>query len=150
MVVDTGIIQDKLLKQDAYKTGITRFAVGAGVLKGSSLLLVHRAAHDFLGGLWEIPGGGVGKDESFLQAVTRELKEETGLGIKTVQNMFTGFDYVNSSKKKVRQYNYLVTVAYTSVRLDPREHDAYAWVGKTDLDQYPMTEQMHTCILSLF
>jgi 8-oxo-dGTP diphosphatase len=53
-------------------------AVGAVVVDHDRLLMVRRA-HAPHAGTWSVPGGRVEHGESLLEAVTRELREETGL-----------------------------------------------------------------------
>lgn len=48
--------------------------------KENNILLQNRIKNDWLG--YALPGGHVEKDESFIDAVIREMKEETGLTIK--------------------------------------------------------------------
>ena len=60
--------------------GSPTLGVGAVVLRDGSLLMVKRA-HDPGAGLWSIPGGKVDPGEYLVQAVRREVMEETGLAI---------------------------------------------------------------------
>ncbi len=58
--------------------GSPTLGVGAVALRDGSLLMVQRA-HDPGAGLWSIPGGKVETGEYLVQAVEREVLEETGL-----------------------------------------------------------------------
>src|SRR5262249_110517 len=58
-------------------------AVSAAIVRGGKILVVRRArapAH----GLFTLPGGVVEVGETLTQAVTREVREETGLAIEPV------------------------------------------------------------------
>ena len=149
MTINKGIIPDVVLCAESTNAKIDSFAVGVAVFKNHSLLLVRRTKHDLLGGMWEIPGGGVLSGESFADAARRELQEETGMVIKEITGMFQGFDYENSSHQKIRQINYVVTVEAGGITLNPQEHDVFAWIEKETLSQYPMSSEMASCIHAL-
>ncbi|MFF4409943.1 NUDIX hydrolase [Streptomyces sp. NPDC001262] len=51
------------------------------------MLLLHRSADDCLSGLWELPSGGVAPDEILLDALRREVAEETGLIVQGLRNL---------------------------------------------------------------
>jgi ADP-ribose pyrophosphatase YjhB (NUDIX family) len=54
--------------------------VGAVVVLGDRVVLVRRR-HEPLAGRWSLPGGGVELGETLAAAVTREVREETGLDV---------------------------------------------------------------------
>jgi len=57
-----------------------RIGVGAVIVRDDALLMVKRA-HDPGKGLWSIPGGRLEHGEYISEALTREVKEETGLDV---------------------------------------------------------------------
>ncbi len=138
------IIKEKEIKKQAEIEGITHFASGVAVINKGKVLLVRREINDFLGGNYEIPGGGIEDGETFIEGATRELKEETNLDVKEVITLFDGFDYSTSTKPKVRQINFLVTT-YTYDVILSDEHDAFIWADKKDLNSVTMTEKMLKC-----
>ncbi len=57
---------------------------GAAIIRHEGdgrFLITQRHLDDFLGGLWEFPGGKRRKNESFEQCIKREVKEEVGVTI---------------------------------------------------------------------
>ena len=57
-----------------------QIAVGAIIVRDDALLMVKRA-HDPGRGLWSIPGGRLEHGEYITDALTREVKEETGVDV---------------------------------------------------------------------
>ena len=59
----------------------SKFTIGIfGIIlnKQNKILLCHRRDYD----LWNLPGGGLEKNESIQSGLIREVKEETGLAVK--------------------------------------------------------------------
>ncbi|HKK53958.1 MAG TPA: NUDIX domain-containing protein [Patescibacteria group bacterium] len=118
--------------------------VSALVLCGDKLLLTKRSlSEDFLPGVWEMPGGKLEKDENDIQALKRELLEETGIEISS-NNEIKEVDsesYIIKSKKnnedkKVVETTYIINFdSFPEVTLS-KEHSEYAWVDKYNFDSY--------------
>jgi len=108
---------------------VQKVVVG-GVIYDSNnrILLLKRVSDDFMGDLVELPSGTVDKDETLLDALQREVKEETSLDIQSIDKYIDSFDYFSSSGKKTRQLNFLLTCKTTHVKLNPKEHSAYYWI----------------------
>jgi 8-oxo-dGTP diphosphatase len=94
--VGTDLINEFIAVADQDR--ITKHVVGAALHDRSGrVLLLHRTAGDFMGGLWELPSGGVAPGEDLLDALHREVKEETGLELVTVDSYLGQFDYTSGS-----------------------------------------------------
>lgn len=109
---------------------VEKIVVGGVILnQKNEVLLLKRASDDFMGDLIELPSGTVDKNEILLDALQREVKEETGLEIKEINEYIGSFDYLSSSRKKTRQLNFLVTVKKENdVKLNEKEHSQYYWI----------------------
>ena len=141
-------IPEPELRVKAEKDGITKLVVGVAIAKGKRILVVRRSPDDYMGGIFELPGGGVDEGETIEETVKREALEETGLQVIAILSMYEGFDYEKSTKK-VRQLNFLVDALGDEVKLELSEHDAFEWIGEEDLDNYPMTPEMRKSIKQL-
>jgi 8-oxo-dGTP diphosphatase len=86
----------------ALSVDIVIFSLRAGQLNA---LLVQRARDPFAG-MWALPGGFVGMDESLETAASRELEEETGLQEAYLEQLYTYGDPDRDPRGRV------VTVAY--------------------------------------
>jgi 8-oxo-dGTP diphosphatase len=58
-------------------------AVSAAIIRDGKVLVVRRARNPALG-IYTLPGGGVETGETLMQAVTREVREETSLAVEPV------------------------------------------------------------------
>ncbi|CAA7268598.1 unnamed protein product [Cyclocybe aegerita] len=135
-----------------------RLVAGVAIVAKSSpdstamkLLLIRRAStEDVYPLMYEIPGGGAeDEDDSIIATAVREVKEETGLTIVRILQSFEGFEYA-TRKGRAIQFNFMAEVEGgldAEVKLNPSEHEDYAWVGPDDdLSKYPMTESMLTVV----
>ncbi len=114
-------------------------AVGAIIVDDEGRVFVHRRGYDraLFPGCWDIPGGHVEGDETPLEALAREVQEETGWRVAHVvaelgESVWTGDDGVLR-----REYDYLVEVEgdLSSPRLEHPKQIEFDWVDADDLDR---------------
>ncbi|KIL65010.1 hypothetical protein M378DRAFT_45045, partial [Amanita muscaria Koide BX008] len=132
--------------------------------KPIQILLVQRAAHEKVyPGCYELPGGSVlDSDKTILDAAVREVTEETGLIVSNIVGEFPPLEYSvekilaaeegaipTAIVRSTIQLNFVAQVVpfgstnAFEVKLNPEEHQNYAWVSKEDLGRYNMTEGMN-------
>lgn len=141
-------IEQRLLSAAA-AAGIDRLVVAAVIREGDRVLLLERNPADYLGGLFELPGGVVEPGETLHQALRREVAEETGLIVAALDRYLGGFDYRSQSGRLTRQFNFHLTAPETpAVVLS--EHARFAWVGRAELAQYPVSPEIREVLGRVF
>ncbi|WP_372405421.1 NUDIX hydrolase [Streptomyces luteireticuli] len=122
--LDTALLDD--LASAAERDGVAKTVVGAVLADhDGKVLLLHPPADDYLGGLWELPSGGVDTGETLVEALRREVAEETGLTVTDISGYLGYFDYRSGSGRATRPFNFTATVTGETVTLT--EHDAHLW-----------------------
>jgi 8-oxo-dGTP diphosphatase len=105
--------------------------VGAVVWRGDRVLLVRRGRPPRLG-QWSLPGGGQLVGETLLEAVAREVHEETGLALDEIR-LLTTLDLIDRDADGRVRYHY--TLVDFTAEAGPGEAmagddaDAVAWFG---------------------
>ncbi len=96
-----------------------------------------------LKGLWSLPGGAVEPGERLIEAIAREVREETGLEIGNVE-VFEIFERIMPDAEGRIEYHY-VLVDYTcnvtggTLQAGDDVSDA-RWVQPADFPNYALTE----------
>lgn len=119
-------------------------------------LLIRRCG-TYLPGTWQMVSGGIEPGETASAAALREIQEETGL----IPSSFYTADavetfYMESQDRIALVPVFVAFVEEESVRLSPKEHDAYEWLSFEEArDRLIWTEQKrvithihHTFVLS--
>jgi ADP-ribose pyrophosphatase YjhB (NUDIX family) len=121
-------------------------AIGAIVLDGEKILVVRRARQPSAG-LWSVPGGKVHGGEKLIDAVAREVREETGLEIAVgamvaiVERMGDDWHYVI--------LDYLGEVRGGTLAAGDDVSEA-RWVTRDELDRLDTTEGLADVIDAAF
>ena len=112
--------------------------VGAVIVRDGRALIVKRA-HEPRKGEWSLPGGLLELGESLVDAVKREIKEETNLDIE-VGPVIETFDRVHrDAAGKIRYHFVIVDYVCWPITGDASpgsDAEAVAWVTASDIDSY--------------
>ena len=109
-----------------------RDVVAAIIKKEDCYLLAKRNKEKYMGLKWEFPGGKVEKDESFEEALSREILEELNVNIE-IHNKVAEERYQDDEINIVLHY-YMCSLIDTDIVLS--EHEAIEWVKKQDFLNY--------------
>jgi 8-oxo-dGTP diphosphatase len=113
------------LKNKAQEDDIQKIVAGAVIILDNKILLLERANGEFKEGLIELPSGGVNDNETIIQGLIREVKEETGLKVISVTDYLGYFDYLSKSGRKTRQFNFKVITEPGEIKINPIEHSRF-------------------------
>ena len=110
--------------------------VAAIIKKDNHFLIVKRNRKKHLGLKWEFPGGKVQENETFEDALIREIKEELNIKI-SLQDKIAEEKYKDEKIDIVLHY-FLCTQEGGTIKLN--EHEDLAWVEKKYFDKYDFAE----------
>jgi 8-oxo-dGTP pyrophosphatase MutT (NUDIX family) len=117
---------------------MTQLVVGAVIVKAGRAF-VHRRGYDrsLFPGCWDIPGGHVNIGETPLEALRREVAEETGWHLRRVVVELGEIRWTGSDSVPRREIDYLVEVDgdLDAPRLERPKHIESAWIGVDELDR---------------
>lgn len=141
------------LEEELRHDGIEAVVVGAVIKRDGKVLLLERTGSDEFGGLVELPSGHLDPNESWGDALEREIREETGLPVIALGRFLGAFDYSSGSGKKARQLNFEASVQTgAAVLLNPSEHQAHFWVNPSSntFDQLNISLSVRGIIAAAF
>lgn len=140
---------EEAIRKQGQVDGIQKYATGIACISGDKVLVVKREVDDFLGGMYELPGGGIDAGETFEQGAEREMLEETGLEVTRIVQVYRAFDYTSQSGKPTRQINFIAECSSTNVKLS-HEHTEFRWISKNELPDIQTTNEMRRSIEEVF
>ncbi|KAL8741211.1 MAG: hypothetical protein Q9190_006158 [Brigantiaea leucoxantha] len=142
-----------------------KIVIGAIVPKqdpgpNSDILLLKRTAHEeFYPNTFEIPGGKVEEsDPTILDAIKREVFEETGMAVEKVIGAVGSFDYFTEKKAAQEdgegmpvlsislQLNFICQVIGHDLLVNPEEHSEGKFFSRSDIKELEATEQMKAVV----
>lgn len=96
--------------------------------KDGKFLVLHRSKTDgYMAGFWDIPGGTIEFGEDIKKALTREIKEETGLKVK-IGKIISAYGYQSGDDRHQFQLTYECQYLSGEIKLEVESHDEFRWV----------------------
>ncbi|KKP07233.1 hypothetical protein THAR02_00663 [Trichoderma harzianum] len=128
------------------------------------ILLLKRAPYEpYFPNIFELPSGKVDStDPTLKQALVREVKEETGLGINKISAQLSPMTYQTEKTiksdagvevfvvKSAIQLNYVVSVSDGIVKLSVDEHSECRWATEEELDELDITDETRRIVREAF
>jgi 8-oxo-dGTP diphosphatase len=131
---------------EGFESGVQQFVVGGVIGSKDKALIMKRASDDFMGGIYELPSGKLEKGECVEMGLVREIKEETNLVVTHLGKPLSYFDYKSGSGKHTRQLNFDIFVQDPSQIKLSEEHEGFAWVSASELNNYPVSAEVKTIV----
>ena len=125
----------------SHRTEIAEFTVLCLIHDKDRILMQDRISEDWKG--YTLPGGHVEIGESIVDAVIREMKEETGLTIRNPKLCgVKQFPIYDGDYSKGRYVVFLFETDEYSGELTSSEEGAMHWVSNSDLDKVNMVDDL--------
>lgn len=124
----------------------------------NKILILRRQEESGGAGQWDIPGGGIEKGENQIDALKREVFEESGLKIDDIKKVKSAPFKIPEKGIDSTMNIYKCKSDSIDVKLKPAtwkgsdgrpEHNEYKWISKKEeLENLPMIDELKTVVLS--
>ena len=126
-------------------------AVGCFIENNQEILLLHRQDSRPQGNTWGIPSGKINPEEKPLEAMVREIKEETSFELDPSKIRYFGKTYVSYP-----EFDFIYHLFHTSmnprlkVELNDEEHKDYLWTAPTNAFDLDLVPDLDICIRMVY
>lgn len=116
--------------------------VGCFIENDGKILLLHRHSNKPEGSTWCSPGGKVEPtDQNLVEAIKREVFEETGIIANTNDYKFITTFYVSyANGKNFIYHKFKLPVLTATIKTDESEHQNHAWFSPIDAIKLPLIQ----------
>ncbi len=131
------------------KTDYTKVVALALYSPAQEQFLIFRRNQNQSGaGKWEFPGGKVEANESFVEALIREIKEELDLDLDENQIVYIGENKHDYGFKKIHILLYQYNLDQPVFKL--ADHDQSAWIDQTNYKKFDISDADQPFLVGLF
>ncbi|MFI4960519.1 MAG: NUDIX hydrolase [Hyphomicrobiales bacterium] len=127
-------------------------AISAAIIRDGKVLVVRRARNPALG-IYTLPGGGVETGETLMQAVTREVREETSLAVEPVALAGHREAIARDAQGRVERHFVILCFAARWLSGEPvlnEELDDARWLDPAELSGLRTTEGLAEIVAAAF
>ena len=113
-----------------------RIVVSALILDSNRLFVQKRSAtRKLFPNGWDVVGGHLETGETILQALEREITEETGWSLRQILGHVLSFDWEAGGEEK-REFAFLLTVSgdLNKPKLEKEKHSSYLWIKESEIE----------------
>jgi 8-oxo-dGTP pyrophosphatase MutT (NUDIX family) len=120
--------------------------VACYIQSGDVFLLLKRSQHKPHGNRWGLPAGKVDGDETPLEAIVREVREETGISVNPFECRALPSLWVEHEGFSFRYHSFMVTLpSIPSIELNTEEHSDYTWVTAVESLKMDLIHDLDAC-----
>lgn len=123
--------------------------VGCFVEYNGQILLLHRQDEDIQGNKWGLPAGKLEPGETEVQAMIRELREETGLKFQEKDLNYFQKVFVRYDTHDFLFHMFFAKPAWLTapeILIDPEEHKDFRWLKPEKALQLELIRDLDGCI----
>ena len=132
---------------------VQKIVLGGVVIKDGRVLILQRHKdEEVYPNIWELPSGKRELLELTEISLIREVKEETNLDVEIIVPISV-FDYQIKKPEEIRdsiQINFLVKPLNNQEVLLSKEHQAFAWIDKNEINNFNITKATKKVIKKAF
>lgn len=133
-----------------YEHYLVVYCLGAFIIdEKKRLLIVKKSSREQIDpGMWVVPGGKVKANENIIDALKREVKEETGLSV--ISYRWIGEDVFRIDSKFFHAAHFLCKVRSTmNIKLEKNLLE-YKWITKSQVLNFQIPKNIKEEILNVF
>ena len=121
--------------------------VGCFLEYEGKFLALHRQNHKPEGDKWCLPSGKIDAEESRIEAMLREIREETQLKLKEKDLQYNRTLYVRYPTHDFTHHIFQSKISNPRIiRINQKEHKGYAWISPKNALKLPLVLDFDDCI----